>query len=422
MNDENSDNVNRPYPLLSRCIHWLTALIVLVLLFVGMYMTSMAYSPQKIEIYNLHKSFGLLVLFMAFLRILWLVIKGKPKSLPTHKKWEKGLSHLTHAFLYFALFAIPLSGWVMSSASEYPVYFFGFDLPDFVGKDKDLAHNAEEIHELLAFILLGFVGLHMAGAFKHHFIDKDATIKRMSSARLGLLGGILLLLVMGGLYALPASQLAKGIAKDLYKAEAQGNETAQEYKANQSDALSDNDEVMDAKEHAGVTEWDIDTDNSTLEFTATQYGSAFTGTFDFDGHIYFDPERLKQGDVRIEIDIKSIQTGSDSRDEQALSADWFDTDQYRYAVFTADQFEAGAQDNEYVAKGTLTIKGVSMPLDLPFILQINDDGGIRSAIMNAQISLSRADYKVGQGEWEGDDAIGHNVELNIELKAKAKSK
>ena len=421
-------NSSEYYGLVSKLVHWITALLILGLLSVGFIMAQMDFSESKLQLYMLHKSFGLLVLALAFVRVFWKLFNSKVKSLDTHAGWEKALSKITHVFLYFLLFALPLSGWVMSSAGEFPVSFFGLDVPALMGKDEGVFDASREAHEIMAFVLIGLVGLHMAGAFKHHFIDRDATLQRMSVKSLGLGGGVLVLLVFGALWAFPALMAAGDVGRNLFK-------DASERVARADDTTSEHDESGDYSDTVtSVSAWDIDNDASSLQFTATQYGSAFTGSFDFDGEIYFDPENLEESRVSIEVDISSFESGSSDRDKQALSGDWFNEKDFPRSVFVADSFsvvaggdadvDAGADANadaDYIAQGTLTVRGVSVDVALPFSLTFGEnEDGERTARMTAEITLQRLDFKVGQGQWESTDAIANDVRISIVLMADEK--
>jgi cytochrome b561 len=95
-------------------------------------------------------------------------------------KWQIAASHLTHLALYLLMMAIPVSGWLMSSAKGFTTVYFGiFPLPDLLEKNKEIADLLESTHALLNYVLLAFVVLHIAGALKHQFIDKDNLINRM---------------------------------------------------------------------------------------------------------------------------------------------------------------------------------------------------------------------------------------------------
>jgi len=95
--------------------------------------------------------------------------------------WQARAAHATHALLYVAFFAVPLSGWAMSSALGYPIVWFGvLPLPDLLPKNPELGEVLEEVHELLAWGLALLVLAHIGAALKHHFIDRDGLLKRMS--------------------------------------------------------------------------------------------------------------------------------------------------------------------------------------------------------------------------------------------------
>ena len=401
MSKDSTDN----YGLVSKLIHWLTAFIILGMLAVGSYMVSLEMSPQKIWIYNLHKSFGLLVLALVFIRVFWHLIKKKPKSLATHKKWEVGLSHAIHGFLYILLFALPISGWVMSSAGDFNVKFFSINMPDIVSKNKDLFESAEEVHEILAWAILALVGLHVAGALKHHFMDKDRTLERMTWARISIVSTILLFGFVALIYGFVAVQ---SLSED---SEVEHDDHA-EVKSQEHASYIDKTEIL----AVDVTQWIIDKEKSSLRFKAKQYGQYFDGNFNFDGQIFFDSKKLDKSKVRIYIDMNSIKTGSLDRDNQAKSKDWFDVATYPNAIFEADGFIRGDVEGYYIAKGDLTLRGVTLPVDLPFNLEIKEgDSGKITAVMKSELELGRLDFGVGQGQWSNEDAISDKVSINIDL-------
>ncbi len=209
-------NENNSYNLISKIIHWVSALLILGLIFIGFYMDDLE-GAQKYKMYDIHKSFGVLLLGLVCVRILWNAIKGKPKTLISYKKWEKILSHISHMFMYLAMIALPLSGWAISSTGGHAVKFFGIKLPALLEKNKELHEIFEELHEFLAIALLFVVGLHILGAFKHHFIDKDITLKRMTAKSLGLVGGIIVLLLAIVAYVPAGGYVAKEVVfDDLY--------------------------------------------------------------------------------------------------------------------------------------------------------------------------------------------------------------
>lgn len=168
------------YGAVSKAFHWLSALLVIGLLCVGLYMTNAEKSAALFPLYGLHKSFGIVVLAVTFLRVLWHLASKKPALVDDMKKWEKAAAKGAHHFLYLCMFAMPLSGWLMSSAKGRTVKLFDtVTLPDLVGKNAELGDKLADFHELCAWVLIGVIILHATAALKHHFIEKDVTLKRM---------------------------------------------------------------------------------------------------------------------------------------------------------------------------------------------------------------------------------------------------
>jgi cytochrome b561 len=160
-------------------LHWLIALLILGQIGLGWYMSDLERSPIKIKLYGLHKEIGVLILILAIIRISWRAINIAPSMLYL-SPFDRVASRFVHSILYFFMFAVPISGWIMSSASGLSVSFFGlFTLPDLVSPDKQISHLFNEIHTWLAYTLLTIIAIHVAGALKHHFINKDTTLRRM---------------------------------------------------------------------------------------------------------------------------------------------------------------------------------------------------------------------------------------------------
>lgn len=197
------------YSTVSRVFHWSVALLILGLLGVGFFMEAMERSPLKFEIYGVHKALGMLVIGLGALRIIWRLGSKAPKSLSTYKNWEKWLSKTIHIVLYILIIAMPLSGWIMSSAGGYGVSFFGlFEIPSIVEKNPELGKLANQIHGILAYALLGILGLHLAGALKHHVIDKDATLSRMGGNIVFVVIGVL---ALGAAAYIPAQNFVQNL-------------------------------------------------------------------------------------------------------------------------------------------------------------------------------------------------------------------
>lgn len=176
------------YTLTAIGLHWLLALLLLGLFVVGLYMTSLPFSPQRLKLYNWHKWAGIVVLTLSFLRLLWR-LTHRPPALPEAVQaampaWQRLAHHGTHGALYGLFFAIPLLGWAYSSAAGFPIVVFGvLPLPDFVPVDKALAEALKPWHAYAAYALAALVVLHVAAALKHQFVDRDSLLTRMLPGR-----------------------------------------------------------------------------------------------------------------------------------------------------------------------------------------------------------------------------------------------
>ncbi len=160
-------------------LHWLIAGLFACGFALGAVMTDLAASPQKVKLFSWHKWIGITVLGLAALRGLWRLTHTAPELLPA-PAWQQLAARFTHALLYTLMFVTPLAGWTFSSASGYPVVYLGlWQLPDLVAKNKLLAPSLADMHQTLAWLMLIVVLAHAAAALKHHFLDRDETLRRM---------------------------------------------------------------------------------------------------------------------------------------------------------------------------------------------------------------------------------------------------
>lgn len=179
-----SDSAPVRYHPVSRVLHWVLGLAILGLFAVGLYMTDLPFSPQRLKLYNWHKWAGMVILGLSVLRLLWRWSK-RPPALPmaielAMPAWQRQAHRLTHLGLYALFFVVPLVGWAYSSAAGFPIVLFGqIPLPDFVPVNPDLAEAIKPWHELSAFALVGLALLHVLGALKHAVIDRDGLLRRM---------------------------------------------------------------------------------------------------------------------------------------------------------------------------------------------------------------------------------------------------
>lgn len=164
----------------AKLLHWLVVLLIIAQFVLANIAEDLPLGMQKLSLLARHKSVGITILALALLRLAWRSMNPTP-TLPTSvKPLQQKLAHLTHVLLYALLFAMPLSGWAMSSAKNYPVSWFGMiQLPDLVAPSEPLFQLLRETHDTLSSILLALAALHVAGALKHQFIDRDGVLRRM---------------------------------------------------------------------------------------------------------------------------------------------------------------------------------------------------------------------------------------------------
>ena len=161
-------------------LHWLIALLIFAAFPLGLYMHDLPLSPHKLHMYSYHKWIGVTVFLLAVIRIAWRITHRPPAMPDTMQRWEIFAAESAHYLLYALIFAVPVSGWLMSSAMGFQTVWFGIlPLPDLVDKNKELGDLLHEVHETLNYAMLGLVLAHMGAAFKHHFIEHDNVLVRM---------------------------------------------------------------------------------------------------------------------------------------------------------------------------------------------------------------------------------------------------
>jgi cytochrome b561 len=165
-------------------LHWTMAALVITALAMGWIMTDMVSSPLKLEVFSWHKWIGITVLALLFVRASWRLWHPGPPLLPM-AAWQRHSAQFLHGFLYLMLLLQPVTGWLYSNAAGRPIVYLGLiPLPNLVAKDKALAGTFRELHGTGAVVLAVAVGLHLLAALKHHYIDRDDTLRRMWKPRL----------------------------------------------------------------------------------------------------------------------------------------------------------------------------------------------------------------------------------------------
>ncbi|MCZ0810688.1 MAG: cytochrome b/b6 domain-containing protein [Pseudomonadota bacterium] len=403
-------NSSTTYGSVTKTFHWLTALLILAMFPLGLIASDLAHevrgtgaSPDNsalqlaATLFSMHKTIGVALFFVALARIAWAIGQPKPALLNGDKPAEAWLAETVHWLLYGSLVAVPLSGWVHHAATSgfAPIWWpLGQSLP-FVPRDEALADITGTLHYLLQWVLLGAIALHVTGALKHHLVDGDATLRRMLPGQNPALpterqpGHVLPLvtaLALWGAVLGGAASLGWFAPQD----HAGGGAT-------QGTAL----ETVES-------EWQVQ--DGSLQITVVQMDSEVTGSFaDWTASIDYSEtpdSNGRHGSVDVTISIPSLTLGSVT--SEALGADYFNADAFPTADFTADLFST---DEGHVARGTLRIRDESVPVEMPFTLDIEGD----SATARGGLGVDRRAFGIG-GESTG--SLAASVDIRFDLTAR----
>lgn len=417
------------YNCLAKGFHWLSALIVLGLVPLGFYMSSIEFSPLMTDLYAWHKSFGTLLLFIVAFRILWRFSKGVPAPLESHAVWEVWLAKFVHVLLYLGLIGMPVSGWLMTSYGQFPHAFFGFNIPPITPKDQDMYRLMRELHGIFAYCLIAAICLHVAGAFKHHLMDRDSTLTRILPKSMPRSGAVIAILVFVTSMGLSAVFYMKHVENhghndhsviiekihDTEEHDEADHESGHSH-VHEKETVANQDAVTDEAD-SRVQSWVINKDESIIGFTASTYGAAFDGTFgSYDGEIVFDPENLTESYVKIAVDVGSVSTGGESRDGYMMDKAWLYEDKFPQAVFESKIFTKTGV-NQYEAAGTLTMRGISLPAVFPFTLHIKEGADGRAAHADGEFMINRLDYEIGGGDWSDPEMASHEIKIAVTITA-----
>jgi cytochrome b561 len=168
------------YSAVAQAFHWIIAALIVTQFVLANLEDDLPIGAHKLALLARHKSFGMTVLMLAILRLLWR-LKNPPPDLPSGMSpLERKLARATHIAFYVLLFAMPITGWMMSSAKNYSVSWFGlFTWPNLIGKSETAFNILHATHETLSDILFAIAVLHILAALKHHFWNKDDVLLRM---------------------------------------------------------------------------------------------------------------------------------------------------------------------------------------------------------------------------------------------------
>jgi len=173
-------NTTARWGILAQSLHWIVVALVITQFVLARISHNLPLGLEKLAMLARHKSVGITILGLALIRLLWRWMNPTPELPDTLKPYERALAKLTHGGLYVLMFAMPITGWIMSSARNFPVSWFSLvQLPDLVAPNRPLYDALHETHEILAWVLGSIALLHAAAALKHHFVLKDHVLRRM---------------------------------------------------------------------------------------------------------------------------------------------------------------------------------------------------------------------------------------------------
>ena len=166
--------------LVSRLLHWFMALAIIFMFGLGVTMINMRLTPMKLEMFMVHKSIGILLLAIVTLRIVWRLLNPAPKPLRSLSKLQRRIVGIGQFLMYVLMVCIPVSGWIINSAANFPLQWFGlFEIPPIVAPNLDTEEYAKTAHLILVSTLGLMVLIHITAALRHHFVHKNDVLKRM---------------------------------------------------------------------------------------------------------------------------------------------------------------------------------------------------------------------------------------------------
>ena len=411
------------YSSVAMLLHWtIAAAIVLQVVLAG---RMEGRTPEAFAIVQLHKSIGISILLLSLLRLIWRFLKPPPPDPASLAAWERRLSRIVHWGLYAVMIGMPLTGWLATSASRlaFPTLLFGVvpwphipGLADLAPSAKAMWHEVGEVsHELIIKGAYVLVALHVAGALKHQFSGRDEPVlprmaswlrfeRRLDPRLLAIPVALGAVIAFGRLYDPPRPHAAAPAPVAM--------EIPDEVPV---PAAAEAPPPVSPTVEAEPVVWTVDR-SSSLTFATSWGGEAIQGRFDrWSSDILFSPDALDRSKVSVTIDMGSVSSGDEQRDASLPGSDWFDTAVHPKATFVATRFDKTGE-GRFVARGKLTLRGVSRPLDLPFRLKIDGD----RAQVSGVTSLDRTTFGIGQGEWASTDQIPARVTVRIALTARRK--
>ena len=432
------------YGGVARFFHWsIAGLIVLqyVLAKLGELAEDDGERLRALALLANHKSVGMMVLALAVLRVGWRFIKTPPRLPAGMPNWQQTASHVSHWSLYALIFAMPISGWLLSSAAAYSVSWFGvFTWPDLIEPSKAWRSAMHSTHDILGKLLFAVAVLHIVAACKHHFLDRDDVLRRMSSAvsyglfAVVIVAGVVTLARVGASKPAVAADPTPAVAEPAVAdgepvvtapeptTEPEAEPETVEPTASAPEPVAAEPEPVAAEPDPVVEPepappkpapvWNIDLAASSINFTAEQAGAPFTGQWtDWSADMRFAADALETSGFDVAIRVAGVDTRDGDRDSTLQDAEFFDADSFPEVRFVTGAIRA--EGDGFVAASTLIVKGVEHPVTFSF--NVVADGDART--LTGTSRLDRLALGVGTGEWADTEWVGQFVDVAVEVKA-----
>ena len=395
-------NNMKQYSIVSKFLHWSVAGLIVAQYVLAELAENAKHNDRILEQLALlanHKSIGITILVLAVIRLIYRLLNPVPDLPSSMPKWQVKASKASHVLLYGLLFALPVSGWLMSSAKAYTVSWFNiFSLPDVLTPSESLAELLQQSHYYLSEALFVIAVIHILAALKHHFIDKDDVLILMSSKFSWVLFVVVILLVVVLL-----GRFANTVTANL-----------KQPKAEQALGLEFSDDSIVSQSDLPL--WQIDYQQSTIKFIADQAGASFTGEWQhWSAEIQFDAKRLDDARFNVLIDTGSGFSNDQERDDTIRSVEFFDIESFPQASYRANRFLA--TEGGYQSDGILLMKAISADAVLTF--NVVDDGDFK--VLTGTAVLDRLAWNIGTGDWSDTTWVGQSVIVEVRVVAKGAS-
>jgi cytochrome b561 len=359
-------------------LHWMIALLIISLLAMGKFMHGLEDDdPLKFDLVQWHKSFGITVMLLIVIRIIWRLTYTAPAHPENAPGWEKRAAGFTHVALYALMIIMPLSGWLLVSASEFKldtVLFNAVTWPHVPGHEKlqalEMAGQFYKVHEIGSGIMILLLLMHIAGALKHHLITNDDVLRRMlpdwqsgtfKPKLLTTLAAIVL--AAGGLALIASTQKPVTV---------------------------------------------VTANNSVINFSTVVSGEQTPGEFlESTINLTLDENNPAASSLTAEVVTSSVLSDNLQANGSLPDEDWFDTENFPTANFQSTEFSQ--VDGQYFVKGDLTIKDTTIPAEFPLVIESDDD----RRVARGSFVINRFDFKLGANDQPDVDYVAAEITIDF---------